>query len=259
MGDIFTARRRVEARIFDRSPDDRTASLRSDDTWNDVDLGCADDLVQHKRRWKLDGEHLSLLRHDGRAGPCAGAVDEVGGGDGVFRSRHGNAAGAGLGASTVAAGIEIDPGRADSSQQCSAELARVEAVLIKLHEAMTAGRKRRADVVETSVSKDGRRRGMPRRYRLQRAASLEGDSDAGELVDAIEEGRVEGQTQICKRLQRQGIFWVVRCQHACGGAGGLAQGRPGVEDGDRGPARVELERQRKADDAGACDADIGKR
>ena len=49
---------------------------------------------------------------------------------------------------------------------------------------------------------------------------------------------------------------VVDGEHAGGGGACLAHGVAGLEDGDGGAAMVELERERKADDAGAGDEEI---
>ena len=92
---------------------------------------------------------------------------------------------------------------------------------------------------------------------LESGAGLEGDFDAGERVETIEEGWVEGEAEIGEWAQRRGIVGVAGGEHSGGGGGGFGEGLSLLEDGHAEAAMVEFEGEREADDACACDADIG--
>lgn len=67
---------------------------------------------------------------------------------------------------------------------------------------------------------------------------------------------VEREAEVGKRLQRGGIFGIVRGEHAGGGGGGLSEGDAGLKDSNAHSAAMEFEGEREADDAGASDADV---
>ena len=70
---------------------------------------------------------------------------------------------------------------------------------------------------------------------------LEGDALAGERLDAVEKGGVEGRAEGGERMQRGWVRGVVHGEHAgCGGAG-LLHGVAGIEHDDVGSAVVQFE------------------
>ena len=86
---------------------------------------------------------------------------------------------------------------------------------------------------------------------------MERDSDAGECVEAIEEGRVEREAEVGELAQRRRIVRIARGEHSGGSGGGFGERLCLIEDGDAEAAAMEFERERKADDAGSSDADVG--
>ena len=76
-------------------------------------------------------------------------------------------------------------------------------------------------------------------------------------MEAVEKGRVEGETEIGERGELLGIVRVARGQHPGGCGGGFGEGDRAIEDGNTGSAAVEFEGEGETDNAGSGDADIG--
>src|SRR5216683_3146203 len=101
-----------------------------------------------------------------------------------------------------------------------------------------------------------RRCGGVVRERLQGGAGVEGHADAGEFLEPGEVVGVEGDAEVGEGTQAGRIVGVAGGEHTGSGGGGLREGSTLIEDGYTGAAAVEFEGERKADDAGAGDADV---
>jgi hypothetical protein len=92
---------------------------------------------------------------------------------------------------------------------------------------------------------------------LEGGLGLEGDAEAGEALDAVEEVGVEGEAVGGEGQERGRVVGIEGGEHAGGGGGGVGEGGVALEDGDPVAAGVEFESEREADDAGAGDEDVG--
>ncbi len=127
----------------------------------------------------------------GGGGPGAGAVDELfcaeeGGGSLDFDVVAGRASGEDGGA-----GAEVDGGGVNCGEKCGGELAGIEAVFVEEDEAVVAGCENWEEVGEVFASEFA---GLVWRVgwkSLQGSVGLEGGADAGERVEAVEEGGIE--------------------------------------------------------------------
>lgn len=86
---------------------------------------------------------------------------------------------------------------------------------------------------------------------------MEGDVDAGEFVEVIEEGWIEREAEVGELAQRRRVFGIAGGEHSGSGCGGLGEGLSSVQNGDAQAAAVEFESEREADDAASSDADVG--
>jgi hypothetical protein len=130
-------------------------------------------------------------------------------------------------------------------------------LLVEKDEAVVAGMERGEEVGEFVCGEDVGGSRDVRRERLQGGAGVEGDADAREGVDAIEKGRVEGEAEFGERTELRGIVGVVGGEHSGGCGGGFGERSGAVEHGDAETAVVEFESERKADDTGSGDTDVG--
>ena len=94
---------------------------------------------------------------------------------------------------------------------------------------------------------------------LQGGVGLEGDVDAGESADALEEVRIERQAEGSQRQELGRVVGIVGSQHSRGCRGGFGEWHALVKHGDAVAAEVEFKGEGEADDAGASDADVGIR
>lgn len=136
----------VEADVLDGRADDGATGVLAAGAGDDVYIRCADDDVEWKRWWKLDGKHLSLSWSDSEGwswwkhgGPCAGAVDELGGAESGGGSVDLDMIGMRAHHEDGGANAEVDGGRLDGGQERGGEFVRVEAVLFQVDEVMGAG------------------------------------------------------------------------------------------------------------------------
>jgi len=130
-----------------------------------------------------------------------------------------------------AALTEFNPGGADGGEQSGGKLARVEGALGEL-----AG----SSILEI----------------LQCGVGVEGDGDAGELLDAREEGRVELSAELREREQRGRIVGIVDGEYAGSSGRGVGEGGIALQNQHAGTAVVELQGDREADDTGANDEHV---
>lgn len=86
---------------------------------------------------------------------------------------------------------------------------------------------------------------------------LEGNADAGEVVEAVEEFRVKREAEFGEGTKFYRVGGIACGEHSGGGGGGFGQWGGPFEYGDAETAMVEFEGEREADDAGSGDADIG--
>jgi hypothetical protein len=80
--------------------------------------------------------------------------------------------------------------------------------------------------------------------RLQGVVGVEGDANAREGVEAVEEGGVEREAEVGERAELRGIVGVVRGEHSGGGGGGLGEWVAAFEHGDAEATVVEFEGER---------------
>jgi hypothetical protein len=154
-------------------------------------------------------------------------------------------------------GAKIDGGGADCSEKCGGELARVEALLVEEDETVVAGDECWEEVGKVFGGEFVCCVWGGGWECLQGGSGLKGDADAGESVEAIKEVGIEREAEIGKGTK---LRWVVRIgggQHSGGGGRRFGEGSGLVKDGDADAAVVEFEGEGEADDAGACDADVG--
>ena len=92
---------------------------------------------------------------------------------------------------------------------------------------------------------------------MQGKTGVEGNGDAGQMMQAVEKARVELEAEVGEGMELGSIVWVGGGQHAGGGSGGFGERSSAVEHGDMGAAVMEFEGKREADDAGPGDTDVG--
>jgi len=76
-------------------------------------------------------------------------------------------------------------------------------------------------------------------------------------METLEEVWIEREAEVCELAQRRGIVGIAGGKHSGGSRGGFAERLRLIEDGDAETVAMEFERERKADDAGSSDADVG--
>jgi hypothetical protein len=264
VGDIGGVEGLVEAGVFYCCSDDGTAGVGTGGAGDYIDVGCANDDVEGKRRWEGDGEHLSFFRCDlnvgqagGDRGPGSGAVyklfcvEDAGGGldlDGVVDGASGEDA---------RMGAEVDGGGAYGGEKGVSELTGVEAVFLEENEMVVAGVECGKDLGEVCRREFASWGGDAGWKGLQGGVGLEGDLNTGENAEAVEERWVEREAKVGEGAE---LGWVVRIaggQHSGCGGRGFRERRGLVEHGDRHAAVVEFKGEGEADDAGTGDTDVG--
>ncbi len=252
--------RGVEAGVFDGGSDEEAAGIGAGGARDDVNFGRAEDEVEGEGGRRLDVEHLALAGDDGGDRPCAGAVYKLVGVDGAGGCADGDGFGlAGIGFDVEAGvvGVEGDVGgSADGCEECAGELDGVEAVLGEGEKTVGAGDEGWAEGGEFGRGEGGLRGVVVRGERLERAAGLEGDGDAGEDFEAMQEGGVEPKAEAGERSEGGRVFGVGSGEHAGGRGGCLGEGLTGVQQDDAAAARCQLQCQGEADDAGTGDAGV---
>lgn len=88
---------------------------------------------------------------------------------------------------------------------------------------------------------------------------MEGNADAGESLQAIEEGWIEREAEIGESSELWRVVGILGGEHAGGGGGGFGEGSGAVEDSDADTPMVEFKGEGEADDAGPRDEDAGIR
>jgi hypothetical protein len=91
---------------------------------------------------------------------------------------------------------------------------------------------------------------------LQGGVGLEGNANAGEGAEAVEEGGIEGEAEVREGMELEWVMGIGGGEHSSGGGGGFGEGRRLVEYSDGDTAVVEFEGKRKADHAGTGYADV---
>jgi len=122
---------------------------------------------------------------------------------------------------------------------------------------MIAGDERRKEMGEVVRGEDAGRSGDVGWQRLQGGVSVEGDTHAGQGVEALEEGGVEFEAEVGEGTELRRIIRIASGEHSRGGGGGLGKGIAAIEHDDAKAAVLEFEGEGEADDAGAGDADVG--
>ena len=163
----------------------------------------------------------------------------------------------GAGGEDGGVGAEVDGGGAYGGEECGGELAGVEAVLVEEDEAVVAGGECGEETSEVFGGESCWRGADGGWKGLQGGVGLEGDADAGESVEAVEEGGVEREAEVGERVELRRVVGIVGGEHSGGGGGGFGEWSGAVEDGDADAAVVEFEGEGEADDAGSGDADVG--
>jgi hypothetical protein len=95
-----------------------------------------------------------------------------------------------------------------------------------------------------------------RRNGLQSGVGLEGDVDARESAEAVEEVRIERQAEGSQREEFGRVVGIVGSQHSRGRRGRFGEWHALVKHGDAVAAEVEFKGEREADDAGSSDAQV---
>jgi hypothetical protein len=93
-------------------------------------------------------------------------------------------------------GPEVDGGGMYGGEKCGGELARVEAVLVEEDETVVAGVECGKEAGELCGGQFVVCDGDFGREGLQGGVSLEGDANAGENAEAIEEGGIEREAEV---------------------------------------------------------------
>jgi hypothetical protein len=115
-------------------------------------------------------------------------------------------------------GAEVDGGGLDGGEKCGGELAGVEALFVEEYEMVVAGDERWEEVSKVFGSEFVSCAWEAGWKALQGCVGLEGDADAGESMEAIEEVWIEGETEIGKGTELGWIMRVAGGQHSsCGG------------------------------------------
>ena len=86
--------------------------------------------------------------------------------------------------------------------------------------------------------------------RLKGCRGLEGDGDAGEFVEAIEEGRIEREAEVGERTKLRRVGVVAGGKHSSGSGGSLHERRSLFDDGDAETSVVVLTGGAKSFSAG---------
>ncbi len=226
--EIGRVRGAVEACVFYRCTEESCAGLWPLGARDDVDVLAAVDFVECEASGELNAEHLAFDGVGVRLRPSADGGDELG---------RRELAGCGLHVKVFVAGLdfgvfaEVDGGCADGSEESGSELARVEGVL---------GEAEGGAVGEV----------------LDGGVGLIGDGEAGEGLDALQEGGIERDAEAREREKRGRVVGIFGGEHAGGCGGGLRKGGVAFEDRDAGTAGVELKGERQTDDAGSGDKDV---
>jgi hypothetical protein len=92
---------------------------------------------------------------------------------------------------------------------------------------------------------------------LQGDVGLEGYANAGENVEAVEEGGIKREAQGSEGVELGRVVGIAGGKHSGGGGGGFGERGGSIKHGDSHAAVVEFEGEGEADDAGPGDADVG--
>jgi hypothetical protein len=92
---------------------------------------------------------------------------------------------------------------------------------------------------------------------LKGGVGLEGDADAGESAEAVEEAGVEREAEIGEGAELGCVVRIGGGEHSGGGGGRFAEGSGLVKYGDTDAVVVEFEGEGKANNASPGDADVG--
>jgi hypothetical protein len=149
----------------------------------------------------------------------------------------------------------------DGGEKCGGELAGVDTLFVEEDEAVVTGSEFWEEMGEVFgleyVARYIAGGGCVEWKSLQGGFGLEGNADAGESVEAVEDGWVKREAEVGERAEEGWVVRVVGGEHAGGGGGGFGEGSGAVKDGDGDVAMVEFEGEGEADDAGTGDADVG--
>src|ERR1700733_14072514 len=113
-------------------------------------------------------------------------------------------------------------------------------MLVEEEEPVVTGMERGQDAGEVVRCEDVVGRDV-RWERLQGGVGVEWDADAGEGIDAIEKGWVEGEAEFGERAELQGVVRIVCGEHSGGGGGGFDERGAAIEHGDAEATMVEFE------------------
>src|SRR5215469_4437228 len=86
--------------------------------------------------------------------------------------------------------------------------------------------------------------------------SLEGNANAGEDVEAVEESGIERKTEAGQGVELDGIVGILRSEHSGSGGGGFGEWNGLIQHGDAGAVVMEFEGKGEADDACPGNADV---
>lgn len=248
-GQVGGVRGEIEPGVFHGGADQGGAGLWPGGAWNDVHGLAAVNFAKAQGGREQDAKHLALSWRERCVGrPCARGVDQAWSlKRGAICSVGGHVCGIltegelpevllqgdGRGAEGRGAEGRVAEGLgADRAIQGGGELAGIERVL---------GERRDAAVWTV----------------LKRGIGLKWDVKAGKYGDTLKERRIDADTQAGKGSQGRGIVRVAGGQHAGGSEGGLSEGWASVQDCDTRTTGVQFQGERKADQAGSGDEDVG--
>ena len=91
---------------------------------------------------------------------------------------------------------------------------------------------------------------------LQGGVGLEGNANAGENAEAVEEVGIEREAQVGEGMELVRVMGIGGGEHSGSGDGGFGERRGLVQHGNSHAPVMEFEGEREAHDAGTGDADV---
>jgi hypothetical protein len=153
-------------------------------------------------------------------------------------------------------GTEVDGGGLYCREKCGGELAGVQAVFVEGDEAMVTGVECGKKVGEVFGGKFAARVGNAEGDSLQGGVGLEGNAEAGEDAEAVEEVGVERDTQVGEGAELGRVVRIAGGEHSGGGGGGFGERDGLIQHADADAALMKFEGEGEADDPGSSNADI---
>jgi hypothetical protein len=214
----------VETGVFYSCSDDGAAGVGAGYARDYIDAGSADDDVEGKRRRQGECEHLSFFRCDermgqagGDGGPGSGAVYKLFCVDGAGGCLDLDGVADGASGEDGCVGLEVDGGGMYGGEKRCGELTGVEAVLVEEDETVVAGVECGYEVGELCGGEFIVCGGDFGREGLQGGVGLEGDANAGESVEAVEEVGIEREAQVGEGAESGRVVGIAGGEHSGGG------------------------------------------